>query len=117
MSTNLICYHEKVIYHFGFLLFLFSVDSFSQFTVYEPEGSETVFDPAKVDPSALPSGMEIIDIAGEKYMQVLVDSLYSILPIDPFLINQDVRFLKCRIKYKAGTSSYDIDMLSSRITF
>lgn len=101
----------------AWFLFLFSINSFSQFTVYIPEGSKAVFDPQKVDPSALPGGMEIIDIAGEKYLRVLVDSLSSILPIETFLITPDVKFLRCRMKYKAGTSGYDIDMLTSRITF
>lgn len=43
-----------------------------------------IFDPATVDPADLKPGMEIVEIGGKKYLQVVVDAWNSILDVPAF---------------------------------
>ena len=43
-----------------------------------------IFDPATVDPADLKPGMEVVEIGGKKYLQVVVDGWNSILDVPAF---------------------------------
>lgn len=98
------------------LLFLFSLECFSQYVVFVPKGSNAIFDPAKINPSSLSEDMDIVEIKEENFLRVKVDSLNSVFPIDPFIVYQSTELLKLRIKYEKGSSCIDISKLVISIT-
>jgi fructosamine-3-kinase len=56
-----------------------------------------VFDPATYAGS-LPAGMEIVDIEGTAYLQVVVNGWNSSLPLDPLVVGDRYTAFTCEAK-------------------
>jgi len=65
-----------------------------------------LFDPASVDVSTLPEGMEIVDEGGVKLLKVKVNAWSSNLPITPFEVGENNK-MTVKTKYEAGTSGVE----------
>lgn len=77
-----------------------------------------IFDPALVDTSSLPDGMEVVEIGGAKYLQVVLNGWNTsmALPSTITVPAEETKF-KCFAMYAVGTSGFTIDQINTFIKF
>lgn len=75
-----------------------------------------LFDPAAVDVTTLPDGMEVVEESGEKYLKVTVDEWNTALPIAPFETGKNNK-VHYKMKYDAGTSGLAAANARSLVNF
>jgi len=101
--------------NFSFPCFFRAIALAIAFFVTSPAGAQsvTVFDPETFNPADLPAGMEIVEIDGVHYLQVVTNGWNSTLDIDPFFIHTDVTHFRFQARYKVGTSGYALGQINS----
>jgi hypothetical protein len=63
-----------------------------------------IFDPATVDPTTLPQGMEIVDMGGKKYVQIVLNGWSSIIKVPTFNLKAGMS-ASCDLKFSIGDAS------------
>jgi hypothetical protein len=65
---------------------------------------DAIFDPKAYDPDNLPAGMEIVDMDGTSYLQIVVDGYNSVIEVPEFTIGTDQQMI-CDFKFSIGDTS------------
>jgi hypothetical protein len=76
--------------------------------------NQVVFDPATYDPGDLPAGMEIVDIDGELYCQIVLDEWNSVIPVDDVIVDAGRTHFRMDAKYAiAGSDTLTLDDINT----
>ncbi len=75
--------------------------------------SGVVFDPAQYDPSELPDGMEIVNLAGTKYIKAPLNGWENFIAIDPINATQRYTHFSTNVKYAVGTSGFELNQINT----
>ena len=75
--------------------------------------SGVVFDPAQYDPSELPDGMEIVNLAGTKYIKAPLNGWENFISIDPINATERYTHFSTNAKYAVGASGFELNQINT----
>ncbi|HKM93724.1 MAG TPA: T9SS type A sorting domain-containing protein [Prolixibacteraceae bacterium] len=71
-----------------------------------------IFDPVTYDPDNLAEGMEVVEVNGEKYLQVVVNEWNSIVSVPEFTFKDGVKAF-AEFKYSIGQEEFAADKINA----
>lgn len=72
-----------------------------------------IFDPAQTDPDELPAGMEIVSLGDTSYLQAILNSWSSFIPVDPIMATDANTHFSTNVKYAVGSSGFTLDKINT----
>jgi hypothetical protein len=72
-----------------------------------------VFDPAQYDPAELPDGMEIVKVAGTKYIKAPLNGWENFISVDSINVSTRYTHFSTSVKYEVGTSGFELNKIKT----
>lgn len=75
--------------------------------------AQTIFDPATFEVDSLPEGMEIVEINGTSYCQIILNGWNSSIPVDEVEITSEKTHMRMMTKLAVGTSGFEVAKINT----